>query len=124
MLYKKLWVRLHLLSNYGYERFALEVTKVSYLPRESSQETEENDDSKLENILHGVHLVVFIGVFVHQLSRAVGQELVLLDDDVPHWPHGSEITQLHQGEIRTEDQDVVQLHVKVTQLLRVDELQG
>ena len=75
---------LHLLSNYGYERFALEVTKVSYLPRENSQETEENDDSKLENILHGVHLVVFIGVFVHQLSRAVGQELVLLDDDVPH----------------------------------------
>ena len=63
-------------------------------------------------------------MFVRQFSRAVGQELVLLDDNVTHGPHTAEITQLHQGEIRFEHQDVVQLHVQVTQLLGMDKLQS
>ena len=71
-----------------------------------------------------VNLVIFIGVFVDQFSWAVGQQLVLLDDNITHRSHTTEITQLHQREIRAEDQDVVQLHVQVTQLLGMDKLQS
>ena len=63
-------------------------------------------------------------MFMHQFSRAVGEQLVLLDDNITHRPHTAEITELHQGEIRAEHQDVVQLHVQVTQLLGMDKLQS
>ena len=59
----------------------------------------------------------------HQLGGAVGQQLVLLDDDVALVPHRAEVAELDQGEVRLEDEDVVQLHVQVAEVLGVDPLE-
>ena len=64
-----------------------------------------------------LYLIIFISVFVHEFRRTVGQELILLDDNVTHRPHSTEVTELDQGEVRAVHQDVIQLDIEVTEVL-------
>ena len=58
------------------------------------------------------------------IRGAVGQQLVLLDDNVPLDPDAAKVAELDQSEVRLEHQDVVQLDVEVTEVLGVDPLQS
>ena len=68
-------------------------------------------------LLPSSHLVVLVGVLGDQLRGAVGEELVLLDDDVALRAHRAEVAQLDPAEVRLEDEDVVELDVEVAQAL-------
>ena len=68
-------------------------------------------------LLPSSHLVVLVGVLGDQLRGAVGEELVLLDDDVALRAHRAEVAQLDPTEVRLEDKDVVELDVEVAQAL-------
>ena len=68
------------------------------------------------------HLVVLVGVLSDQLRGAVGEELVLLDDDVALRAHRAEVAQLDPAEVRLEDQDVVELDVEVAQALAMNKI--
>ena len=52
-----------------------------------------------------------------QFRGAVGEQLVLLDDDVPLRADGAKVAQLDPTEVRLEDEDVVELDVEVAQAL-------
>ena len=101
----------------GTKLLEVRICSVCLLPRQHAQKTEEDHNPKLKDILDPVHLVILVGVLSHQLRRAVGQELVLLDDDVPLHPDAAKVAELYQGEVRFEHQDVIQLDVEVTQVL-------
>ena len=74
-------------------------------------------------LLPSSHLVVLVGVLGDQLRGAVGEELVLLDDDVALRAHRAEVAQLDPAEVRLEDKDVVELDVEVAQALAAMETQ-
>ena len=94
------------------------------MPWQNAQKAEEDHDSKLKDVLDPVHLVILVGVLGNQLGGAVGQELVLLDDDVPLDPDAAKVTELYQGEVRLEHEDVVELDIQVAEVFRVYPLQG
>ena len=94
------------------------------LPGQHSQQTEEYHDSKLENILDLVHLIVFIGAFVDKLCGAVGKQFVLLDDNITNRLHCSKVAKLDKREVGAVDQNVIQLDVKMTEVLGVDKLES
>ena len=71
-----------------------------------------------------VHLIVFISVFVYKLSRAVGEQLVLLDDNITNRLHCSEVAELDKRKVGAVDQNVVQLDVKMTEVLGMDKLES
>ena len=71
-----------------------------------------------------VHLIVFISVFVYKLSRAVGEQLVLLDDNITNGLHCSEVAELDKREVGAVDQNVVQLDIKMTEVLGMDKLES
>ena len=107
----------------GAELLKVRISSVSFLPGQHSQQTEEHHDTKLEDILDSVHLIVLIGVFGHQFRGAVGKQFILLDDNVTLMTNSSEITKFDECKIRFEHKNIVQLHIQVTQVLTVDPLQ-
>ena len=52
-----------------------------------------------------------------QLRGAIGEKLVLLDDDVSLRADGPKVAELDPTEVRLEDEDVVELYVEVAQAL-------
>ena len=52
-----------------------------------------------------------------ELRGAVGEELVLLDHDVPLRADGAKVAELDPAEVGLEDEDVVELDVEVAQAL-------
>ena len=70
------------------------------------------------------YLIIFIGMLGDQLGGTVGQEFVLFDDDVALALDGAKITELDSREVRLENEDVVELHVEMAQVFRVDPFEG
>lgn len=71
-----------------------------------------------------VHLIVFIGAFVDKLCGAVGKQFVLLDDNITNRLHCSKVAKLDKREVGAVDQNVIQLDVKMTEVLGVDKLES
>ena len=63
------------------------------------------------------HLIVLVCVLGDELRGAVGEELVLLDHDVPLRADGAKVAELDPAEVGLEDEDVVELDVEVAQAL-------
>ena len=83
-----------------------------------------HEDTKYTELecLPPAHLVVLVGVLGDQLRGAVGEELVLLDHDVPLRADGAKVAELDPAEVGLEDEDVVELDVEVAQALAAKQI--
>merc|ERR1719222_665625 len=99
------------------------VGQVGFLPRQDSLKTIEDNDSKLEDILHTVNLIIFICMASHKFCGAVRKQLILFYHNVSSAADRAKVAKFDKRKIRSKYEYVVQLHIKVAESLQMDPFQ-
>lgn len=105
-------------------RVVVSVGDVGRVPRVGPRQANEHEDAQLPRVQRGLHVVPFIVHGLADLGRRPGDAHAFLLHQRPDALSEAEVGDLQARKIPLEHEDVLEADVAVSEVLRVDELEG